>query len=210
MIIHFDYEKLKVLLMDFYELAHTSVCIFDTDFTPRLAYPSEPPKLCRLIKSTIKGNQGCIKCDTEGCKKSMQAKGIVTYECHAGLKDTVAPIIYNNITLGYIMFGQITDNSLSKDKMVKRIVEKCEKYGLKEEEIKSAFNEITMFDESKLKATANIMLACASYIYLSKYAKIETIDLLNEITDYMQANLQNEFSIDELCRHFLQQGPSSL
>lgn len=202
MIIHFDYDKLRGLLRDFYELTNTSVCIFDTDYYPILAYPKEPPKLCSIIKSTIKGNMGCIRSDIEGCKKSRDAMGIVTYECHAGLRDTVTPIVYNGMILGYMMFGQITDNSLSKDRIVKRIIERCSNYGLTEDEITNAFNEINMCDEDKINAAANIMLACASYIYLSKYAKIESLDLINEISEYMKNNLQKGFNIDEICNKY--------
>ncbi len=202
MVIRFDYEQLRKLIKDFAELTGATVCLFDVNYKPFLAYPAESAGICKLIKSTKSGNLGCIYSDTEGCKQAQKTKGTVVYECHAGLRDTVTPIICNNTVLGYIMFGQIADKSVSKAALTARVVEKCKKYDLKERAVKKALKELRLYDEERINSAANVMLACASYIYLSNLVKIENSDLVNEITRFIERNYKNDLTVDDICNRF--------
>lgn len=130
MIVHFNYDGIKKILMDFHKLTNASVCVFNSNYEPILAYPFAAPKLCQLIKSTKNGNTMCVKSDIEGCKKAKEVMGPVTYKCPAGLMDTVTPIICNDNIIGYIMFGQIADKSIDNQSLLQFIIENISAYGI--------------------------------------------------------------------------------
>lgn len=202
MIVHFDYESIKKLLLDFHTLTNASICVFNLEYKPILAYPHKPPRLCQLIKSTSKGNMMCIQSDIEGCKKAKQAKHPVTYKCPAGLTDTVTPIICNDDIIGYIMFGQITDKSTPQNEQLDQIIKNIAHYGIPVEQIKSAFSELLSFDASHVEAASNILSACAGYIHLSNMIKIEKNLLSENIIKYVESNFMESLSINELCNKF--------
>lgn len=145
MLVHFDYDAIKKILLDFHTLTNASICVFNSNYEPILAYPETTPKLCQLIKSTKQGNVMCIQSDIEGCKKAKKSLCPVTYKCHAGLMDTVTPIICNDIIIGYIMFGQIADKSIERSELLQLIIKNVSPYGIKVDEIESAFGELLSF-----------------------------------------------------------------
>lgn len=202
MLVHFDYDAIKKILLDFHTLTNASICVFNSNYEPILAYPETTPKLCQLIKSTKQGNVMCIQSDIEGCKKAKKSLCPVTYKCHAGLMDTVTPIICNDIIIGYIMFGQIADKSIERSELLQLIIKNVSPYGIKVDEIESAFGELLSFAPSHVEAASNILAACAGYIHLSNMIKIENNLLSEKIIKYVETHYKENISIHELCDRF--------
>jgi len=202
MIVKFDFDELKNLISNFSNLAKVSVCIFDINYKPIIAFPPEGPELCRLIKSTAKGNAGCMLSDIEGCKKAGDQKAPVTYVCHAGLCETVTPIIHNNEVLGYIMFGEIADESVPKEKILDRVLTRCKNYGVDNDKIREAFAKIQSHNKTHIESASNIMLACTIYIYLSHLIKVEKNVLYEDITEYLRENYCKKITIEDLCKKY--------
>ncbi len=62
---------------------------------------------CHAIQNTEAGKKACFLSDAcllEKCKKSKKPQ---MHVCHAGLVDIVVPILYEDIIIGYIIFGQL-------------------------------------------------------------------------------------------------------
>lgn len=202
MIVHFDYENLKKILVDFHLLTNATICIFNQDYEPILAYPENPPEFCKLIKSTQHGNIMCIQSDIDGCRKAKLTKHPVTYKCPAGLIDTVTPIICNDTIIGYIMFGQIIDKATPREEQLKQIIKKASKYEIPKEKIQPAFEKLLSFDEQHIRAASNILAACAGYIYLSNMIKIEKNLFSENIIKYVDEHYRETLSIKTLCNKF--------
>lgn len=202
MLVHFDYDGIKKILSDFYTLTNASICFFNSDYEPILAYPNTTPKLCQLIKSTKKGNMMCIQSDIDGCKKAKELLRPVTYKCPAGLMDTVTPIICNDTIIGYIMFGQIADKSIEQNALLELVIKNISPYGISVDEIKSAFGELLSFDTKHVEAASNILAACAGYIHLSNMIKIEKNLLSEKVIKHVETHFRESLSIHELCNSF--------
>lgn len=200
--INYDYEQLADLIKHFYIVTGVPVCIFDVDYKPIIAYPPSAPPLCSLIKSSPEGNKGCIDCDVIGCKKAQASGTTVTYECHAGLRDTVTPINHNGNLLGFIMFGQIADDRLPPGERLSIIIEKCKKYNLKKEEIEAAFKETRFCEESFIESSSKIASACVSYIFLSNLIKIKDVTIFENIKNYLHFNYSEDITIKTICDNF--------
>lgn len=197
-----DLFKLRRILKDFHILTGASICIFDIDYTPITAYPDDAPKICNLVKSTKEGLNACILSDKIGCELCFKNKNTVSYICHAGLIDTVTPIIHNNVIYGYIMFGQVSNNETSKKHTLNRIIENCKKYGLQKEEICKLFNNIKFLDKEKFQAATDMMIACACYIFLSDMIQIDNQTIITQIVNYFEKNYTENISISDLEEKF--------
>lgn len=197
-----DLVKLRQILKDFHILTGASICIFDIDYTPITAYPDEPPAICKLVKSTKEGFNACALSDKTGCELCAKNKKTVSYVCHAGLIDTVTPIMHNNIVYGYIMFGQVTNSEINKKQTLKRIIESCEKYGLQKEEICKIFSKLKFLDNEKYQAATNIMVACSCYIFLSDMIQIDNEMVITQIIDFFDEHYKENISIKDIEKNF--------
>ena len=197
-----DLYKLRQILKDFHTLTGASICIFDRDYTPITAFPDDPPAICKLVKSTPEGLNACKLSDRKGCELCTKSMKTISYVCHAGLIDTVTPIIHNNIIYGYIMFGQVTNKELNKKQTLNRIIESCQKYGLQKEEVRKIFNNLEFLDAKKYQAATNIMVACANYIFLSDMIKIDNDLIMTQIVDYLEERYKENISIKDLEKNF--------
>lgn len=108
----FNILDLKELLLNFYTLTKIRIVIFDDSFHELASYPTRHSSYCRIIRSDSKAEEKCIACDQQACLYCKRNQQLYTYQCHAGLTETVVPIKAENIIIGYIMFGQLlqTDN----------------------------------------------------------------------------------------------------
>lgn len=100
------------MLDDFYTITHFRIALFDEDFTELLAYPSRLSDFCKMVRSDNSLYKTCLFCDYNGFCRCRNHREPIIYECHMGLTEIILPIISSNITIGYLMCGQIkTPNS---------------------------------------------------------------------------------------------------
>lgn len=201
MAISVNLKELQQILKDFHTLTGASVCIFDANFKPLTAYPGDV-SICQLVKSTAEGQKACEESDKQACKLCSRQKQTLSYVCHAGLTDTVTPILHKNNVIGYIMFGEIATSEYSKPETLKRIIANVRKYGHTEKEIVESFSKLTFLDERQFTAATNIIAACAGYIFLSDMIKLDNDLILSQVTAYLEENCAQDISIKDLEKHF--------
>src|SRR5690554_3325000 len=146
MIPNYNTEQLKEILKDFFILTNIRIVIFDDKLNQILSYPEIDTKFCRTIRKDPKVDAECKQSDYEACMECKRRNELYTYHCHIGLTETVAPLKYNEITIGYIMFGQILQSEKKEEKW-KEILENCRDYNIDFEKLKEAFFEKNPFPE---------------------------------------------------------------
>ncbi len=200
MIINFNLEKLDKLIYDFYYLTGLTVGIFDAAGNQLILYPKEMQSFCRLIKSSPEGNRRCNQSDRAVCLECAKTEKAVTHYCHAGLLDTAVPIKYKNTVLGYMMFGQVAENShkATQNNLKKLSRELSLDYG----DLSAAYKNLKDFDQSKINSTANILKAATRYLWLSDYIELGFDTLSSQIDEYIKNNLTNDVSVKKICDEF--------
>ncbi len=195
MILNLDNEKLNEILMDFYAVTRARTVIYDCDFKRIAAYPEKSCKFCSLIKSTDATRALCRKDEKEACGICSKKNNLYIYKCHAGLIEVVAPIKMNDLTIGYIMFGQIINNKED----LPLIAEYASKYIEDEMLLSKAINKLRVKDNKQIKATAAIMQACTNYLWPSEMIKINSENNIYLLSDYIDRNISEDLSVDKLC-----------
>ena len=110
MALQFDNSQIESLMKSFYILSGIRFVFFDNDFREIIAYPKDNCDFCKLMKGCPKTRRKCNYADRRSFQECEKQNSLIIYKCHAGLVEAVMPLHENEKIIGYLMFGQITDN----------------------------------------------------------------------------------------------------
>ena len=197
MIVEFNIEKLEEVLYDFYFLTHASVSLWDTQFNQLAFQPKEMPPFCARIKSSPYGCRECLKSDMTILIECSKTKKSVTHICHAGLRDTVVPILYEDEVVGYIMFGQLKyDNSQLDVKSIKKFANRA---NLDVKLLTKEYEKILTREDDYIKSATRILNACANFIMLSDMIKVNNNFMPTKIDMYINNHIKEKITVESLC-----------
>ncbi len=192
-------QELTKLLKHFYTLTHIRIGIFDDAFHEIAFYPSHHSEYCRLLRADTEANKKCSLCDKEACEMSRRQKKPIAYRCHAGLTEAVTLIRCNDVTVGYLMFGQVLQAE-DYERSWAELVPYLSQYSVDMEALKRAYFKKKRVSSETIVAASALMEACSGYLYLSKMIVLHEDSLARRLDDYIQKNLQGELDIERLCR----------
>lgn len=201
MLLSYDMSKMQDLLKSFYSLTKLRVVVFNHEFCKIAEYPERDCELCSLLRSDPNAHQNCIACDQFACKQCKTTGRFITYVCHAGLTESAAPIRYGNTVIGYMMLGQVLVCDNAHDYWPV-FLSKCSNYAIDQAALEKAFRKKRAVDISQVYHAAQIMEACAGYLWLQRYISLKEDTLPKQIDEYIAGNLQADLSVGALCRQF--------
>ena len=159
-----DKTKLENILKDFYVIAGVRIAVFDEWQREVVAYPLSICDYCKRRRMQPEFDELCRATDENAFKMASTTRSQYTYKCHAGLYDSVYPIISDNIVIGYLMIGQFLSNENNQPEQFSPEIDK----------------QIKIIPIENIKAVASIMSFCAEYLHLSKTV------LPNRISSYAE------------------------
>ena len=193
-------SKLFELMENFYILTGMRIVIFDEKYKEVLAYPENPSPFCCAMRKNENFLCLCNKSDElsfENCKKT---KSLIITRCHAGLIEATAPLLDNNTIIGYLMFGQITDNK-DKDSFIEQFISEYSEYDCFDNAL-AAIKKIKYKKTKQIYAAAKILDACTSYIQIKEMVKPSKMELVHKIENFIETHLNESISIKRLCDEF--------
>lgn len=196
-----DIEQLETLMKSFYTLTGIRFLFFDTDYQEVIAYPKESCEFCRLMKGCAKTRRKCNYTDRHSFEKCAKANSLLLYKCHAGLVEAIMPLHENEKIIGYLMFGQITDNP-DKTDLLNKISNWSHNFGIAPDLLESGINNITYKADAEIKAAAKIMEACTSFIVYKELIVPDDNKILESVKEYIEAHLSESIEIEQLCNKF--------
>lgn len=201
MLLDININKLTKLIKSFYRLTKIKIAIFDDAFNEIFTYPEEYSPFCEMVNRRPDIHKKCSQNVKELCERCRSEKKLVTFTCHAGLTEAVAPLYEGNITIGYIMFGQITDIK-SKTDFAQKARYACRSYGLSEEEFNEKIKLVPYKNKDQIEAVSEIVNALTSYIYMMRIVSMKKEETLASIVDYIENNLSSDLSVSAICEKF--------
>ncbi|MDF2921280.1 MAG: hypothetical protein K0R57_194 [Paenibacillaceae bacterium] len=199
--LQFNLSELKELLRSFYTLTKIRTVIFDDSFHELAAYPARHSSYCHIIRSDSRAEARCIRCDQAAFIRCKEEQRLYTYQCHAGLTETVVPIKAENRVIGYIIFGQLLQTA-SRGQLWQEICRELSSYNLNMEELYQAFMQKEMISDDIIEAYAKTMEMSASYLYLSRKLVLKQDALAQKIDAHISAHIRGDLSVPVLCRRF--------
>ena len=192
---NFDLKSLEKLLCDFYNLTSLKTCLYDADGNELCFYPTKLSNFCEILRKDESMDQKCKDCDKRAFANCRKTRSQYVYTCHAGLQECVSPILCDNRIIGFIMIGQIKNNTnfsnlsheLPKD-LKKRL--------------RSAYNKLPSISTEKRLSAFRILDACTNYELLKTLAQVDTLSIDAQLDKYIHENLSGQVSVPQLCSEF--------
>lgn len=200
MLVNFNVERLDKLLYDFYRLTGLTVSIWDAEFHQISHQPKEMCGFCRLVRSTPEGEARCLCSDKAVCRQCGAEGRAVTHLCHAGLVDTAIPITFKESIMGYMMFGQVTEEGSVPTEALRELAAAL---SLDPDALCREYSTLAHYDSERIAAAAAILKAATRYLWLSRYIEIGYHTVASQIDEYIGANIASPITVRELCDRFL-------
>ncbi len=187
--IEYNKEKLKRILDDLYQLMGINMAIVDVDFN--YIYKSgKVYEFCEKIQSCKNGKEKCYCSDMDMLKKSAEEKRFISHKCHAGLIDSVVPVIKDNFVVGFVVIGRIR----SGDKF-EEISRNISWLNYKYEEMESSYNNLKYLSDVQIESLSNLI----SHIIFENAIELVGNDFCHKVTEYIDENLSEKLSVSQLC-----------
>lgn len=156
------YSELEIyqILKDFYNISGVRVSIHDTEFREIYAYPSEPLPFCHNLQKSACILSDCMKTDRKAFEKVKREGEVYVYRCKRGLHEAVAPIYHYGLLSGYLMMGQVRDDSQESLEAIRKSSEALAGSAERERLV----SEIPAIPLSRLDSFINIMTVIAQYL----------------------------------------------
>ncbi len=201
MISTFDYTKLHALLKDFYNLTKIRITIFNDSFEEIISYPEIMAPFCQLIRSCEDGAARCHDCDKKACETAARCRNLFTYRCHAGLTESIAPIIMGNIVIGYLLFGHVFSYTSFEEGW--SIIEPlCRNYPIDPASLKKAVRKQPLISDDYITSASHIMQAVASFLCMERMVSLKQQELPVQIDAYIQEHLTDDIDALSIAKYF--------
>ncbi len=191
-------EELKDLMKSFYMLSGIRFVLFDAAFKQILSYPQNDCAFCSIMKSHPVTRRKCNYADKRQCQKCEKENKLVLYKCHAGLVEAVIPLHESEKIIGYLMFGQITDNP-DKTQLFIRAQNLSEKLNLDMVLLSRGLDSISYKTNEQICSAAKIMEACTSYIINRELILPESNKIFEGAKRYIEEHLGENLEIEDIC-----------
>lgn len=198
--LEYSEKQLKKMLETFYVLTGANICVFDCNFKTICSF-GEMPRYCREIRSVGDLREKCLASDKKYAQIAANSKTGVTYACHAGIVETISPVLHDGILLGYVIFGGLRDseNVYSDNEKIKTV---CENYGIDYGKFKSYYDSLTSFTHKQMNAYIEILNLCIKNVLTEKMLNPNRTLFSNKIVIYIQEHCSEKISVKSLCRMF--------
>lgn len=75
---------------------------------------------CRMVQRELGTLRQCVSLDSDKQQEAVRQRGIIDYQCHAGLREAIAPVFIHDQLAGFLMIGQFRINDAPPECMLER------------------------------------------------------------------------------------------
>lgn len=201
MLVNVNKSELYSLAKSFYDVSRTMIAIYDADRKIICSYPDKMTPFCTEIRKSAELTRRCLECDENALKRCAETHEIQIYKCHMGLVEIAAPIIQNELVIGYMLFGQITDTR-DHTKLFENLEKRTKNFLPDFSALQGAVQKIKYRSESYITAIAKMMEMCAGYIWQNSFISIKNDSVSHALDIYIREHLSEDLSVEAICRCF--------
>lgn len=201
MISTFNLVKLNSLLEDFYKLTQIRITVFDENFHELISFPEKIAPFCQIIRTDELAYEECKKCDAHACEIAAKQHKTFTYQCHAGMTESIAPLFLGNLLIGYLLFGHVFSYN-SHEEGWKEIERLCAPYNIDKHALKKACFEQAIIQKDYIESASHILQAVAYYLCMDRMVSLHQQELPVQIDQYISSHFSEDINVSQICQHF--------
>lgn len=187
------------VLKDFYNVSGFRISVYDTDFKEIYCYPKDISPFCRSLQQSETYRSNCIKCDRTAFDTVKKTEDPYVYKCDCGLYEAVAPIYNYGVLSGYLMMGQVRDESEEN----KHYILNCARPLFEtESELLSIFSLIRKVPSNMIKSYITLMTVIAEYFTQQATLSSSKQTLAELICMYLNRNYSKKITLEDLSKKF--------
>lgn len=191
MLIQYDIPKINKVLHDFYNATGARIDLFSDTFTPISYSQHEICRYCHHIQQDDACKKRCVAFDTKLLQKSKASQRSEQSACPFGLLNIVSPILYNNMVIGYLFFGQMKTQLHFSD---------TQTVAADREQLQAYYETLPLFDPPKTQSIATLAEILIGHILTENMLKPDSGEILQRATTFIHNNLDKDLSIKQISK----------
>ena len=191
-------DELMRVLKDFHNLTNFLITVFDAERNNVVSYPNRMCDFCNEVRKSPSLRKKCIASDNEGLDTCDKIGKPCIYKCHMAVTEAIAPIKFNDIAVGYLMFGQIRANGSKEIKDMARLANEMHGISLTD----SMIDSMTSASDEIISSALNMMTMCAEYLYSNEIIKNDIGIIAERLKSHVASNLSSDLSTESVCEKF--------
>ena len=188
--VRYDIGKLKKIIDDICALTGLCMAILDTKQNYLYSNGREKSRFCAKVHGSAEGRARCSCSDREMISEAESTLRPVSHICHAGLRDTVVPILRDGIVAGFIIIGRVRPSSSPV------LRENYSGLNMTEAEYRELYMELEYLSDEKFAGLIDLL----SHILFENAIDVDYDKVVSSATSYIDRNLHRQITVEELCR----------
>lgn len=150
-------------------------------------------EFCRMIRS-LYGKDRCLTLDDKMRQSAARSRKLVCYKCHAGLTETVEPILVHNTLIGYAMIGQFRSSSRISGQVQ---AEWSRRFG-DDQSIRKAFEALPMVETGGRNHIVGLFRVLVEYVVSKELITPRPRHLVEEVQSFIEHNYNRHLTLGEI------------
>jgi len=186
-------------LFDLYTDLHGArVSLFGPD--KQLLYPDAAGRpncaYCRMLREEMGLDATCRAMDQKMMIEALQKNEMISYTCHAGMREAVAPLFVGERLAGFVMIGQFRSQAAPGTSPYAQRWEGEKGNGA----LQAAFVASTVFPEEKIDTLLTMFRKMLELILSSRLIHPKDYDLIEPVIEQMREHPEAPLSLTEAAR----------
>ena len=175
----------------------------------RLIYPDAVGRPncqhCTMLRDTLGLDSKCRELDHKMMRTAFERQDMITYTCHAGMREATVPIIVEGELAGYVMLGQFRSEaapsiSLYSDRW---------KVEQGNNDLQRAYEKTAIFPEQKIETLLSMFRHLLEFIIGGQLIHHKDYDLIQPVIERIQKCPEQELSL-EVASKLVGRSPSTV
>ncbi len=151
-------------------------------------------EFCTLVRESLQKKDKCLTLDSEKWQEALQRKDMVTYHCFAGMIESIIPIFYENIHLGFFMMGQYRSE---ERKLNRSLLDEWEERFGSSEKLVLAYLKTPSITRNQIDSIQQFFRVIVNYIVSQNMITIKSNLIVERIINYAKTHIDENLSVEE-------------
>ena len=190
-------HEITSILKDLYMISGFRISLHGVHYENIAAYPEKKLGFCQYIQDHGKDEvEKCIACDSEACKKALEAGESIIYKCRHGLVEAICPLYTYGSLTGFVLMGQV----LEKNTDIVKMKSALEILGKSTDDALKLCAAIPSVQKDMIEPLVRITTMCAKYLTISNAIPGTKLTIGQMAMRYISENYTKQLSINDICR----------
>lgn len=151
---------------------------------------------CTQIRDALNKKEKCLALDKEKMKEALVEKDMITWRCYAGMIESIMPLYYEGVHLGFFMLGQYRDGR----KMDRQLLREYEKKFGSAQDLIIAYLKTPSFSQRQIQDMQNFFRLVVNYIISQNLIVLKSNLVVEKIIEHARNNQEKNLSIQEAAK----------